>query len=63
MVKKRYMQTGIVGGNKTTHSLRHSAITNAIRRRFLTGAVDGAAYQFRYHVELFSSGGTDGEPG
>ncbi len=32
MVKKRYMQASIVGGNKTTHSLRHSAITNAIRR-------------------------------
>ena len=32
MVKKRYLRAGVVGNNKTTHSLRHSAITNAIRR-------------------------------
>lgn len=31
MVKARYAQAGVVG-RKTTHSLRHSAITNAIRR-------------------------------
>ena len=31
MVKSRYHQAGVVGNRKTTHSLRHSAITNAIR--------------------------------
>jgi integrase/recombinase XerD len=32
MVKERYAQAGVVGDDKSTHSLRHSAITNAIRR-------------------------------
>ncbi len=32
MVKQRYLLAGVVGSDKTTHSLRHSAITNAIRR-------------------------------
>ncbi|RLC75123.1 MAG: hypothetical protein DRI81_12630 [Chloroflexi bacterium] len=32
IVKDRYAQAGVVGNRKTTHSLRHSAITNAIRR-------------------------------
>ncbi|MBN1936527.1 MAG: tyrosine-type recombinase/integrase [Anaerolineae bacterium] len=32
MVKQRYAQADVVGRRKTTHSLRHSAITNAIRR-------------------------------
>lgn len=34
MAKRRYDLAGVVdaGGRKTTHSLRHSAITNAIRR-------------------------------
>jgi len=31
MVKRRYRSAGIVDGNKSTHSLRHSAITSAIR--------------------------------
>lgn len=31
MVKARYDTAGVVGESKTTHSLRHSAITNAIR--------------------------------
>ena len=31
MVKARYRQAGVVGNRKTSHSLRHSAITNAIR--------------------------------
>lgn len=31
MVTNRYKLAGIVSGNKTTHSLRHSAISNAIR--------------------------------
>ena len=31
MVKSRYALAGVVGDKKTTHSLRHSAITNAIR--------------------------------
>jgi integrase/recombinase XerD len=31
MVKERYRQAGVAGGRKTAHSLRHSAITNAIR--------------------------------
>jgi len=31
MVKTRYALAGVVGDKKTTHSLRHSAITNAIR--------------------------------
>ena len=30
-VKERFAQAGVVGDAKTTHSLRHSAITNAIR--------------------------------
>jgi site-specific recombinase XerD len=32
MVKERYKEAGVVGERKTTHSLRHSAITNVIRR-------------------------------
>ncbi len=32
MVKERYRAAGVVGERKTTHSLRHSAITNAIRQ-------------------------------
>ena len=31
MVKDRFHRAGIVNGGKTTHSLRHSAISNAIR--------------------------------
>lgn len=31
MVKARYRQVGVAGNRKTTHSLRHSAITNVIR--------------------------------
>jgi integrase/recombinase XerD len=31
MVKRRYQAAGVVNGSKTTHSLRHSAITSAIR--------------------------------
>jgi len=31
MVKSRFTDVGVVGNRKTTHSLRHSAITNAIR--------------------------------
>jgi integrase len=31
MVKKRYEEAGVVGLNKSTHSLRHSAISTAIR--------------------------------
>jgi len=31
LVKERYKMAGVVGDKKTTHSLRHSAITNAIR--------------------------------
>lgn len=31
MIKARYRQAGVVGNRKTSHSLRHSAITNAIR--------------------------------
>jgi len=31
MVKARYAEAGVVGSKKTTHSLRHSAITNVIR--------------------------------
>lgn len=31
MVKDRFDRAGVVGGNKTTHSLRHSAITTAIK--------------------------------
>ena len=31
MVKERYARAGVVGRRKSTHSLRHSAITNAIR--------------------------------
>ena len=31
IVKARYRQAGVVGYRKTTHSLRHSAITNSIR--------------------------------
>ena len=32
MVKARFKQADVVGNRKSTHSLRHSAITNAIRR-------------------------------
>ena len=32
IVKSRYHQAGVVGSKKSTHSLRHSAITNAIRQ-------------------------------
>ena len=32
MVKARYAEAGVVGDRKSTHSLRHSAITNVIRR-------------------------------
>ena len=32
MVKRRYQDAGVAGEHKTTHSLRHSAITNAIRQ-------------------------------
>ena len=31
LVKERYKKAGIFSENKTTHSLRHSAITSAIR--------------------------------
>jgi site-specific recombinase XerD len=31
MVKKRYREAGVVGPRKSTHSLRHSAVTAAIR--------------------------------
>jgi integrase/recombinase XerD len=31
LVKRHYRAAGVVGATKTTHSLRHSAITNAIR--------------------------------
>lgn len=31
MVKVRFARAGVVGNRKSTHSLRHSAITNAIR--------------------------------
>ena len=31
MVKDRFRLAGVVNGGKTTHSLRHSAISNAIR--------------------------------
>jgi integrase/recombinase XerD len=31
VVKQRYRLAGVTGERKTTHSLRHSAITNAIR--------------------------------
>ena len=31
LVKARYLAAGVVGDKKTTHSLRHSAISNAIR--------------------------------
>ena len=31
MVKDRFRRAGVVNGGKTTHSLRHSAISNAIR--------------------------------
>jgi len=31
MIRERYRQVGVVGNRKTAHSLRHSAITNAIR--------------------------------
>ena len=31
MVKDRFHLAGVVNGGKTTHSLRHSAISNAIR--------------------------------
>ena len=31
MVKERFKSAGVIGDRKTTHSLRHSAITNAIR--------------------------------
>jgi integrase/recombinase XerC/integrase/recombinase XerD len=31
MAKERYQAAGVVGDKKSTHSLRHSAITNAIR--------------------------------
>lgn len=31
MVKQRYQDAGVVGDKKSTHSLRHSAVTNAIR--------------------------------
>jgi integrase len=31
IVKARYREAGVVGDRKTTHSLRHSAISNAIR--------------------------------
>lgn len=30
MVKRRFAEAGVVNGGKTTHSLRHTAITNAI---------------------------------
>ena len=33
IVKARYRQAGVVGHRKTTHSLRHSAITNTIRHK------------------------------
>jgi len=31
LVKRHYREAGVAGSTKTTHSLRHSAITNAIR--------------------------------
>ena len=44
MVKRRYQDAGVVG-KRTTHSLRHSAITNANRGRYAaTGANDGAPF-------------------
>jgi integrase/recombinase XerC len=32
IVKDRFANAGVLGNHKTTHSLRHSAITNAIRQ-------------------------------
>ena len=31
MIKERYREVGVVGNRKTAHSIRHSAVTNAIR--------------------------------
>jgi len=48
MVKSRYREAGVVGKGKTTHSLRHTAITNAIRH----GATPLAVRQMARHTSF-----------
>ena len=48
MVNRRFREAGVVGDRKSTHSLRHSAITNLIRR----GAAPLAVMQFARHMSF-----------
>jgi site-specific recombinase XerD len=54
MIKRRYQQAGVVdnGKRKTTHSLRHSAITNAIRRGATPLQVQGMARHQSFDTTL-----------
>jgi site-specific recombinase XerD len=52
MVKKRYMEAGVVGLNKSTHSLRHSAISTAIRNGAEPLQVQAMARHKNYNTTL-----------
>ncbi len=54
LVKMRYHQAGVVAGGqtKTTHSLRHSAITNAIRQGATPMQVQSMARHADYNTTL-----------
>ena len=52
MVKGRYAAAGVVGDRKTTHSLRHSSITNAIRRAQKLGRSPMAVQAFARHKDF-----------
>lgn len=52
MVKERYRAAGVAGERKTTHSLRHSAITNAIRRKASPMQVQAMARHQSYDTTL-----------
>jgi integrase len=52
MVKERFRLAGVVGDRKTTHSLRHGAITNAIRQALKTGRSPLAVKGFARHQSM-----------
>lgn len=52
MVKGRYLTAGVVGNRKSTHSLRHSAITSAIRHGGTPMAVQALARHSSYDTTL-----------
>lgn len=52
MVKGRYHEAGVVGAGKTTHSLRHSAITSAIRGGATPMQVQSMARHSSYDTTL-----------